>query len=79
MEPPTARVCPPHHWYIVGADTAQRWTCHRCGALRANQDTSDEAINLSWRSARRARTAGRPARPALAHGAPAESLAHSGA
>jgi hypothetical protein len=59
MEPSTLSGCPPHHWIIVGADTTQRWTCHRCGVVRAHQDSSGEAINLSWRAARRAR--GRPA------------------
>jgi hypothetical protein len=52
MEPSSPPTCPPHHWLIAGEDTSQQWTCQRCGAERAHQDTSDEAINRPWRGFR---------------------------
>ena len=34
----TSGICPPHHWLIGNEATEQgtveRWSCHRCGAVR---------------------------------------------
>jgi hypothetical protein len=45
--------CPPHHWLIEGTETAQHWTCQRCGAERVQQEAVDGASKDPWRGLQR--------------------------
>ncbi len=46
--PAPAVTCPPHYWLIASDEMGRdRWSCHKCGLVRADARRPTEARRLS--------------------------------